>query len=140
MHERADLMYPGAFDYDFEKRPKRDFLRFNMNPYNGRVSVTVCGPLSAVKIATDIVKDMAVKMEQLSNLLGRETDLSDYMNMLDGGIDFDGFNACPFCGQQPSYDEERHEIVCCGGHARYYDFADKADAVRFWNVRSGKVA
>ena len=136
------VTFPTTFHeaYPFNEMPKREFLTFSLNPYNGNVIMSLKGNESGFLIGSEIVKDIATKLQVLSVVLGREADLRDFFDMVEGRIDLTEFESCPFCGQFPEYDEEKHEITCCGGHAKFYDFADKNDAVRFWNVRVGKVA
>jgi len=126
--------------YPFGEMPKRDFLKISLNPYTGNAIMSLKGSECVYQVGADIIRDVAVKMDVLSRIVGHDADLRDFFDMVDGRIDLTEFAACPFCGQFPEYDEETHEITCCGGHAKFYDFSDKTDAIRFWNVRAGKVA
>lgn len=140
MVECCDFMSTIAGDYEFADRPKSEWLVFATNPYNGRVFVKVKGPASAMRIGSDLIRDVADKLGQLDGMLGRRADLADFFDLCQGRIDFDEFEPCPFCGERPEYDSESHEIVCCGGHLKLYDFSGREDAVRYWNLRSRRVA
>ena len=126
--------------HEFSDMPKGDWLVFATNPYNGRMFVKVKGKPSAFVIASDVVRDVAEKLCKLDGLLGRRADMSDYFDLCEGRIEFDEFVPCPFCGEKPSYDSESHELTCCEGHLKLYDFSDRKDAMRFWNGRNRRVA
>ena len=128
---RSDYLEP----YGFEERPKGEWLKVACNPYTGEVFLSLKGSSAVYSVGAKVVREVAGKLAQLDGLMGRETDLRDYFALCRGEVDFDDFSACPFCGQQPEYDESSREIVCCGGHSRFSDFADRQDAIRFWNFR-----